>query len=269
MAEGHTNGEGRVAGKVALITGAASGLGQASAVLMADEGANIVVTDMNGEGAEETARLINDSHGAGRVVAVTHDVTSEEQWIEAIDKGLDTFGVLDIVVNSAGVGVMKDVEETTLEEWRFVNAVNLDGTFLGCKHGIGAIKKTSRERGGSIVNLSSVSGIIGGHNVAAYNASKGGVRLLSKSVALHCARKGYNIRCNSVHPTFIDTPMVQEMFNAADEPEKVRSKLIRQIPIGRLGVPDDIAQGILYLASDESSFMTGSEFVLDGGITAQ
>ncbi len=269
MSDGNGNSGGRVAGKVALITGGASGLGQASAVLMADEGARIVVTDMNAEGAEETARMINDAQGEDRAMAVAHDVTSEEQWIEAIAKGLEVFEVLDVVVNSAGVGVMKDVEETTLEEWRFVNGVNLDGTFLGCKHGIGAIKKTSRERGGSIVNLSSVSGIIGGHNVAAYNASKGGVRLLSKSVALHCARKGYNIRCNSVHPTFIDTPMVQDMFNAADEPEKVRSKLVRQIPIGRLGVPADIAQGILYLASDESSFMTGSEFVLDGGITAQ
>ncbi len=269
MNDGNGNSGGRVAGKVALITGGASGLGQASAVLMADEGARIVVTDMNAEGAGETARMINEAQGADRAIALAHDVTSEEQWIAAIAKGLEAFEVLDIVVNSAGVGVMKDVEETTLEEWRFVNAVNLDGTFLGCKHGIGAIKKTSRERGGSIVNLSSVSGIIGGHNVAAYNASKGGVRLLSKSVALHCARKGYNIRCNSVHPTFIDTPMVQDMFNAADEPEKVRSKLVRQIPIGRLGVPADIAQGILYLASDESSFMTGSEFVLDGGITAQ
>jgi len=164
---------------------------------------------------------------------------------------------------------MNDIETETLEGFQFVNAVNLDGTFLGCKHSIAAMKKSSKERGGSIINISSVSGLIGGHNMAAYNASKGGVRLLSKSVALHCARKGYNIRCNSVHPTFIDTPMVRAMYENAPEPEVVKSKLIRQVPIGRLGVADDIAQGILYLASNESSFMTGSEFVLDGGITAQ
>jgi NAD(P)-dependent dehydrogenase (short-subunit alcohol dehydrogenase family) len=158
------------------------------------------------------------------------------------------------------------VESCTLEEWRQVNAVNMDGVFLGCKHGIGAIKQHGD--GGSIINLSSVSGIVGGHNLAAYNASKGGVRLLTKSVALHCARKRYGIRCNSVHPTFIETPMVQSMFDGP-EPEKIRQRLERQIPIGRLGHTDDVANMILYLASDESSFVTGTEMIVDGGLTAQ
>ena len=144
-------------------------------------------------------------------------------------------------------------------------AVNLDGTFLGRKYGIGAMKATG---GGSIVNLSSVSSIVGGHDLAAYDASKGGVRLLTKSVALHCARQGYNIRCNSVHPTFIATPMVQAMIDNAPDPERTSRKLARQVPLGHIGEPDDIAWGVVYLASDESKFMTGAEFVVDGGITA-
>ena len=149
-------------------------------------------------------------------------------------------------------------------------AVNGDGVFLGCKYGVAAIKQTSTSEGsgGSIINISSVSGLIGGHNLAAYNASKGAVRLLSKSVALHCARKGYNIRCNSVHPTFIDTPMVRAMFEDADDPDRVRQKLSRQVPLGHIGEPNDIAWAIVYLASDESKFMTGAELVVDGGITA-
>ena len=151
-----------------------------------------------------------------------------------------------------------------------MHAVNADGVFLGCKYGIGLMKKTSAEpgAGGSIVNISSVSGLIGGHNLAAYNSSKGAVRLLSKSVALHCARRGYNIRCNSVHPTFIATPMVQSMIDADDEPDRILEKLNRQVPLGHIGEPDDIAWAIVYLASNESKFMTGAEFVVDGGITA-
>jgi 3(or 17)beta-hydroxysteroid dehydrogenase len=263
------NNKGRVEGKVALITGGASGLGAASALLLAHNGASVAVTDMNLAGAQAVADEINQTCGKGRAIAVELNVTQEDQWIAAVEQTMQAFDYLDILLNSAGVGNMNDIEAETLEGFQFVNAVNLDGTFLGCKHGIAAMKKSSKERGGSIINISSVSGLIGGHNMAAYNASKGGVRLLSKSVALHCARKGYNIRCNSVHPTFIDTPMVKSMYENAPEPEVVKSKLIRQVPIGRLGVADDVAQGILYLASNESSFMTGSEFVLDGGITAQ
>jgi 3(or 17)beta-hydroxysteroid dehydrogenase len=251
---------GRVEGKVALITGGASGLGRASATMLAAEGAKVTIADVNETGGREVAETIGPA-----ALFVRLDVTDEASWIAAIEQTVEAFGGLDVLVNSAGVGVVKDVEQTTLEEWRFVNSVNLDGVFLGCKHAIGAMKARG---GGSIINLSSVSGLVGGHNLAAYNASKGGVRLLTKSVALHCARAGYNIRCNSVHPTFIDTPMVQEMIAAGRDPDKVRQSLERQIPLGRIGRPDEVASGIVYLASDESSFMTGTEFVLDGGITA-
>ena len=251
---------GRVEGKVALITGGASGIGRASAELLAAEGARVVIADIDETGAAAVARGIGEA-----ALMMRLDVTSEDDWRAAIAGTLEAFGQLHVLVNSAGVSVLKNVEDTTLEEWRFVNGVNLDGTFLGCKHAIPAIKESG---GGAIINLSSVSGLVGGHNLAAYNASKGGVRLLTKSVALHCARKGYNIRCNSVHPTFIDTPILEPILARAEDPELMRQKLARQVPIGRLGQPEEVAAGILYLASDESAFMTGAEFVLDGGVTA-
>ncbi len=262
---------GRVDGKIALITGAASGLGRATAALMAAHGARVMVSDLNEPGGQETVAAISAQSGTkpGEIASFRHqDVTEEQGWIDTVAATVAAYGGLDILVNSAGVGVMKDVEATTLEEWRWVHAVNTEGVFLGCKYGIGAMKEGGGGPGGSIVNLSSVSGLIGGHNMAAYNSSKAGVRLLSKSVALHCARQGYAIRCNSVHPTFIETPMVKAMFENAPEPEKVRQKLERQVPIGRLGQPDEVAHMILYLGSDESRFVTGAEFVIDGGLTA-
>lgn len=257
---------GRVEGKVALITGGASGLGRQAGIRLAEEGASVVLTDLNSEGAEEVA------HGIGeRAIGLAHNVTEEPGWQAVIDATLNKFGRLDVVVNSAGIGTSGDIEKATLEQWRQVMAVNGDGVFLGCKYGVQAIKKTSIDGPagtGSIINISSVSGLIGGHNLAAYNASKGAVRLLSKSVALYCARKDYNIRCNSVHPTFIDTPMVRQMIDGSQEPDRTEGKLIRQVPLKRLGEPDDIAWGIVYLASNESKYMTGTEFVVDGGITA-
>ena len=255
----------RVKGKVALITGGASGLGRQAARRLAEEGARVVVTDLNEVGGAAVAEELGDSG-----LFVAHDVTKETDWVRVVHASLDKFGRLDVLVNSAGVGNMNTVEDCSLEEWKHVMSVNGDGVFLGCKHGIGAIKRTSTEpgAGGSIVNISSVAGLIGGHNLAAYNASKGAVRLLTKSVALHCSRQGYNIRCNSVHPTFIDTPMVRSMIDSADDPARVEQKLARQVPLGHIGEPDDIAWGIVYLASNESKFMTGAEFVVDGGITA-
>ena len=256
---------GRVSGKVALITGGASGLGREAAERLVEEGARVLVTDINQIDGEAVAKSLGSNGAFAR-----HDVTKEEEWVIATQKALEVFGRLDILVNSAGIGTMNSVEDCSLEEWRHVMAVNGDGVFLGCKYGVAAIKQTSTGEGsgGSIINISSVSGLIGGHNLAAYNASKGAVRLLSKSVALHCARKGYNIRCNSVHPTFIDTPMVRAMFEDADDPDRVRQKLSRQVPLGHIGEPNDIAWAIVYLASDESKFMTGAELVVDGGITA-
>jgi 3(or 17)beta-hydroxysteroid dehydrogenase len=192
------------------------------------------------------------------------DVTRESDWIAVTDATVRDLGRIDIVVNSAGISLLKDIETTTLDEWRRLMAVNLDGTFLGCKHAVRVMK----DHGGSIVNMSSVAGIIGTSHLAAYGASKGGVRLLTKSVALHCARKGYNIRCNSVHPSFADTPMLQGMVNAARNPDKLASSFAAAAPLGRVAQPIEIARTILFLASDESSFTTGAEFVVDGGLTA-
>jgi 3(or 17)beta-hydroxysteroid dehydrogenase len=253
----------RVKDKVALITGAASGLGAAAAQLLAAQGASVVLSDLNADDGAGIAAGIGDG-----ALFLPHDVTSEELWQQVIDATLQTFGRLDILLNSAGIAVFKNIEETSLSEWRQVHAVNLDGVFLGCKYGVAAMKRNAGS-GGSIINMSSVSGLVGGHNLAAYNSSKGAVRLLTKSVALHCARQGYNIRCNSIHPTFVDTPMLRRVIDASDDPGKTELALKRQVPLGRLGRVDDIANMVLYLASDESGFVTGAEMVIDGGVTAK
>ena len=252
----------RLAGKVALITGGASGLGANAAELMVREGAKVMLADINEEGGRALAARI----GAAAAF-VSLDVTSEDQWKAAIAATVGKFGALHVLLNSAGIGLTKTVEDIELEEWRRVHAIDLDGVFLGCKHGVKEIKKHTSSLGGSIINISSISGIIAGANMAAYNSAKAGVRLLSKSVALHCAKSGYNIRCNSVHPTFIDTPILdrhRKRFGA----EVMAQKFGKQVPIGRLGRPEEVGWAIVYLASDESSFMTGSEVVIDGGISA-
>jgi 3(or 17)beta-hydroxysteroid dehydrogenase len=258
--------DGRLKGKVALISGAASGLGRAAALAMAQEGAAVALGDIDRVGTDALAREIG-----GGAEALALDVTDESQWIGAVGRAQDRFGGLDILVNSAGVIETGTVEETTLADWRKVMAVNLDGTFLGCKHALLAMKTNGEERGsgGSIINMSSVSGLVGGANIAAYNASKGGVRLLTKSVALHCAQKGYGVRCNSVHPAFIDTPLVDGLVAAARDETKARARIASQIPLGRIGRPEDLTPLLIYLASDESKFVTGAEFVIDGGLTAQ
>ncbi|HLM45871.1 MAG TPA: glucose 1-dehydrogenase [Myxococcaceae bacterium] len=252
---------GRVEGKVALVTGAASGLGKAAAQMLAREGARVVVTDRNEAGAKEVAGTMGEAARAYKL-----DVTQEADWVRVVDDTLATFGRLDVVVNNAGIGVAKDIESISLEEWRVVHAVNLDGVFLGCKHAIRGMRQCGAK--GSIINISSVAGLVGVENLPAYCSSKGGVRLLSKSVALHCARKGYGIRCNSVHPTFIETPMVDGLASMMGGVEAGKARLARMIPLGHIGEPDDIAYAVLYLASDESKLMTGSEFVVDGGTTA-
>jgi len=251
---------GRLEGKAALITGAASGIGRRTAERFVAEGARVAMTDLDAERLDEAATALGKA-----AIAIAHDVTSEDDWIAAFARAAEAFGRIDAVVNSAGTGKASDVEETTLEDWRRVMAVNADGTFLGCKHGVLAMKRSG---GGAIVNLSSVSGLVGGHNLCAYNASKGAVRLLTKSVALHCARKGYNIRCNSVHPAFILTPMVEGLIARGRDPAATRAKLEAQIPLGRLGEAGEVADMIVYLASDEAAFVTGAELVIDGGLTA-
>jgi len=251
---------GRVEGKIALITGGASGIGLAAASLLLDEGAKLVLTDRDQALSAPALAPLNQ-----RASVRSLDVTREEDWIAVTDAAAAEFGRIDIVINCAGVVLLKDVEATTLEEWRSVMAVNLDGTFLGCKHAVRVMKDHG---GGSIVNMSSVAGIIGSGNLAAYGASKGGVRLLTKSVALHCARRRYNIRCNSVHPSFVETPMLRSMIASARDPGKLEDGFVRAAPLGRLAQPAEVARTILFLASDESAFTTGAELVIDGGLTA-
>lgn len=255
---------GRVAGKVALVTGASGGLGSATVRLLAAEGAKIVATDI----AFDAAKALCEEIGPA-AIALNHDVTDEQRWIEVVAQAVETFGGLHILVNNAGIGTQGTVENTSLEDWRNLHAIDLDSVFLGCKHAIPAMRDcTSAENGGSIVNISSIAGIIAGHNMAAYNSAKAGVRHLSKSVALHCARKAPFIRCNSVHPVFIDTPILDDIARNAPR-EEMLEKLGRQVPLGRVGEPNDVGYGILYLASDESKFVTGSELLIDGGISAQ
>ncbi len=253
---------GRVEGKVALVTGAASGLGAAAARMLVREGARVALTDLNEEAGQALAKELGMTARFWRL-----DVTKEEDWISVVDSVMATFERLDVLVNNAGIGIAKDVETISLQEWRLVNAVNLDGVFLGCKHGIRAMRQCGAK--GSIINMSSVAGLIGAAALPAYCASKGGVRLLTKSVALHCAKQGYGIRCNSVHPVFVDTPMVDALASLSGDKATGKERMAKGIPIGRLGEPDEIAYAVVYLASDESRLMTGSEFVLDGGTTAQ
>lgn len=253
---------GRVTGKVALISGGASGLGKAQALLLAKEGAKVVITDLNDAGGQAVAEEIIGQ--GGEALCLRQDVRNENEWEAVIAATLSRFGALDVLVNNAGIGIGGNAEETTLEQWRHLMSINLDAVFLGTKQAIRAMKG----RGGSIINISSIEGLVGDPNLAAYNTSKGGVRLFTKSAALYCAKAGYGIRVNSVHPGYILTPMVERAMQG-EHAELVRQHLVSLHPIGRLGAPMDIAWGVLYLASDESAFMTGSELVIDGGYTAQ
>ncbi|MGY2048708.1 glucose 1-dehydrogenase [Methylobacterium sp. JK268] len=253
----------RLTGKVALISGGARGIGLATARRFAQEGAAaIILADID---AEEGARAAA-THPAFRFAHL--DVTRDGSWQAAVDAAAERHGGIDVVVNSAGIAVVATIESVTLEQWRRVQDVNVDGTFLGCRHAV-RIMKPPAGRGGSIINLSSVSGIVGGHNLTAYNASKGAVRLLTKSVALHCARQGYGIRCNSIHPGFTETDMLTSLAAGGRDPEALRERLRGAVPLGRNAGPDEIAALAAYLAADESSFVTGAEFVIDGGVTAQ
>jgi NAD(P)-dependent dehydrogenase (short-subunit alcohol dehydrogenase family) len=254
----------RVAGKVAIVTGGAMGIGRACAELLAAEGAAVAITDVDPAAAMKVqAALTALGH---RALFIEQDVSREEDWERVVSSVVQTYGRLDILVNNAGVGWFGDVEHTSLADWRKLMSINLDGVFLGIKHAIPAMRASG---GGSIVNLSSIEGLIGDPALAAYDASKGGVRLLTKSAALYCARGGMKIRVNSVHPGYIHTPMVQHGAEASGHPAEMLHALEKLHPVGHLGEPIDIAYAVLYLASDESAFVTGSELVIDGGYTAQ
>jgi 3(or 17)beta-hydroxysteroid dehydrogenase len=250
----------RVDGKVAIVTGGASGIGRGCVRWLAAEGATVVIADRNEAAGQAVARELG-----GRHVFLALDVTDEPGWTHVVTETTKRFGRLDILVNAAGVAIFKDIEHTTLEEWRFVNGINSEGVFLGCRAVLAPMRASG---GGSIINLSSVAGLIGVAEAPAYCASKGAVRLLTKSVALHAARSGYNVRCNSVHPSFIDTPMCEDVIVHSPDPAKTRKQFERAAPLGRMGQVDDVAQLVVYLASDESRFVTGAEIAVDGGLTA-
>ena len=259
---------GRVAGKVALVSGAASGIGAACARLLAAEGAHVMLVDLNDELAKGVLAGIEKAGGSARYANL--DVTDEDRWIALMQEVAECFGGLNIAVNCAGTSVTELTfpTDTTLEEFRRINKVNLEGTFLATKHQLRLMRDTSPVCG-SIINISSVLGIIGQPGIAAYNASKGGVRIYSKSVALSCAKERLNVRVNTIHPGFIHTPMLEASIKRYGDVEEGRKFYDNLQPIGRLGQPEDIAMGALYLASDESSFVTGAELVIDGGYTAQ
>ena len=253
----------RVKGKKALVTGAAQGLGAAIAARLATEGAKVLLTDIDAQAVETRANELN-GRLAGCAFSAGHDVAEQSDWQSVISIAERELGGIDILVNNAGIGSIASVEDEDLDTWRRVHAIDLDSVFIGCKLAMPLLESSGR---GSIINISSISGIIAGHNLAAYNSAKAAVRHLSKSIALHCARKGNGVRCNSVHPSFIDTPILDGMAANMDR-EAIVSRLAKQVPLGRIGEPDDVAYAVLYLASDESSFVTGSELKVDGGISA-
>jgi 3(or 17)beta-hydroxysteroid dehydrogenase len=248
-----------LSGQVAIVTGGASGIGEAAAALLAEAGASVIVADVqHGKDA-----------GAGRFVQ--HDVASEEAWQSLLKDVLGREGRLDIVVNNAGItGGMGTIETTTVENWQRVQAVDSEGVFLGCKYGLQGMKQTTKDKPapkGSIVNVSSIAGVVGGAGPTAYSAAKGAVRLLSKSVALYCAERKYEIRCNSVHPGGVDTPIFNPLWQMVGR-DQGKAFLGSRHPVGRMAEPSELGHVILWLASDRSSFVTGAEIIADGGITS-
>jgi NAD(P)-dependent dehydrogenase (short-subunit alcohol dehydrogenase family) len=247
-----------VDGRVALVTGGASGIGRATCRRLAAEGAKIVVADINEAGGRHTVEEIG-----GRARFVRLDVAAEPSWEHAVAEVLGAFGRLDILVNCAGIGFTGSVEDTTLADWNRIVAVNLTGTFLGCKHAVRAMKPLKR---GSIINISSVAGIVGGEDLTAYSATKGGVTVMTKAIALNCAAKG--IRCNAILPTYVDSEMLDPVAAALGSREALLTSMAELVPLGRVALPDDIANAVLFLASDESAMITGSAMLVDGGTTA-
>jgi 3(or 17)beta-hydroxysteroid dehydrogenase len=251
---------GRVTGKVAIVTGAASGLGKADVCLLAREGASVVLTDINEPAGRELETALQQLH-PGKVLFLPHDVRDESQWVEVLRRTRERFGGLHVLVNNAGVVVVATPETTTLEQFRFANSVMSEGVFLGCKHSIPLLAASG---GGSIINMSSTASHLGYPVFFAYSAAKGAVRSMTKSIAVHCQINKYNVRCNSIHAGAIETPMVAD----ASRQLGMDMSAYEQMPAG-LGKPEDIAQLVLYLASDESRFVNGAELVIDNALSIQ
>jgi short-subunit dehydrogenase len=263
----------RLDGKIALVTGAARGLGAATARRFAEAGAKVVITDLNETGGEETATAIREA--GGDCMFLRQDVTDEAEWPTVIDAVVKQFGGLDVLVNNAGIWMSAPIEEMTLADWRHITAINMDSVFLGTRAAIGAIKARAHmwPGGGSIINISSVAGLRGTSFASSYNATKGAVRLFTKASALEFAALGYHVRVNSVHPAVIQTNMADALINdfariGGASSNETRGTMMQRHPMGGFGKPADIANGCLYLASCDSAFSTGTELVIDGGMTA-
>ncbi len=266
---------GRVADKVALITGGASGIGRACAHRLAEEGARVVITDVQDELGDavvtEITAACDSATIGGTAEYLHHDVTDERAWIDVIDTVRKRYGRLDVLVNNAGIGIASSIVALSLADWQRQQAINLDGVFLGIKHAIPLMRDGG---GGSIINMSSVAGLKGSARLSAYNATKGGVRLLTKGVALECAQERWNIRVNSVHPGIIDTPIwtkiTAESLQPGNNSPGIDPGAMAEtaVPTGVLGKPRDIANGVLFLASDDSAYITGTELVIDAGLSA-
>ena len=249
----------RLEGKVALISGGARGQGAAEAKLFAGEGAKVVFGDILDDLGKQVEAEIHEA--GGEALYIHLDVTNATDWASAVEAAVSRYGRLDVLVNNAGITIRKNVEDTTEEDWDRIMAINAKGVFLGTKQAIPAMRESG---GGSIVNISSTAGLVGNpYGGASYAATKGAVRLFTKATAIQYAKE--SIRCNSVHPGLLETPMNQDMLADAAH----REERTQRIPLGRVGTAADVAYGVLYLASDESSFVTGSELVIDGGATAQ
>jgi 3(or 17)beta-hydroxysteroid dehydrogenase len=253
----------RLQGKVAVITGGGSGIGRAICERLSEEGASVIVADMNAEKGLELVEKLR-----GRASFFNLDVREKTQWQTLMAYVLKEYKKLDVLVNNAGIlstSTQQSIEDVNLEEWRSVQSVNVEGVFLGCQAAVNMMKKS----GGTIVNLSSVAGLIASPGIVAYGASKGAVRQLTKSIAVDCARKGYKIRCNSVHPGLIDTDMGRNSMNMGDgDPKENYKNRVALTPMRESGNPLDIANGVLFLASEEARHITGAELVIDGGLTA-
>jgi len=254
----------RISGKTALVTGASAGIGRAIAVLLAKEGAEVIVADIDEAAGSEVVEEINS--GGGKAFFQMLDVTNETDWARASAAVIERCSRLDVLVNNAGVTERGNTEDITLSDWKAVIDVNLNGVFLGTQAAIEVMKGAG---GGSVINISSIEGMIGDADLSAYTASKGGVRSYTKSSALLCAREGYNIRINAINPGVIRTALLDAHLANFEDPEPEYQRLASKHPIGFLGSPDDVAYGVLYLASEESRFVTGTELVIDGGYTAQ
>lgn len=244
--------------KIALVTGGASGLGEAIAQRLAADGMTVVVADIDLVNAATVAHALGNA-----AISIKLDVSQEQDWVAALAVIDQQFGHLDVLVNNAGITTMGSIEDLTLAAFKHEFSIDVDGTFLGCKYGIGLMKKT----GGAIVNMSSAAGLRASAHLCAYNSAKGAVNMMTKSIALYCAEQKNGIRCNSVHPGAIHTSIIDKTLAQSDEPEALLASFVAAHPVGHLGKPEDIAAIVSYLASDQSTFATGAQFTVDGGMT--